>query len=111
MKQPLKILVVDDDHNSCEGLTELLGGEGHAVEACRSGVRALAILKTASYDVLLTDLVMPGMSGLELVRAARRAYPQLRCLVMTGRAPSDEPDIQWIPKPIDFELLLATLAR
>jgi DNA-binding NtrC family response regulator len=111
MTQPLRILVVDDDHNSREGLTELLSDEGHAVEACKAAVRALAALKTESYDVLLTDLIMPGMSGLELVRTARIEHPQLRCFVMTGHAPSEEPDVQWIAKPIDFDQLLASLAR
>lgn len=110
MTQPLRILVVDDDHNSCEGLAELLGDEGHAVEAYRTPTRALTALEAAAYDVLLTDLVMPGMSGLELVRAAQRLCPELRCFVMTGRAPKDEPEIQWIAKPIDFDMLLATLA-
>ncbi len=109
MTQPLKILVVDDDHNSREGLAELLGQAGHAVEACRAGIRALAVLGSEPYDVLLTDLVMPGMSGLELIRTARSTNPQLRCFVMTGHAPTDEPDIQWIAKPIDFDLLLARL--
>ena len=106
-----KILVVDDDHNSCDGLAELLGGEGYVVTACKTPVRALSVLESEPYDVLLTDLVMPGMSGLELARAARDTRPQLRCIVMTGRTPSNEPEIEWVGKPIDFELLLATLAR
>ncbi len=111
MKPPLRIVVVDDDHNSCEGLAELLGDEGYAVVAYKTAARALAALELASYDVLLTDLVMPEMSGFELVRAARSAYPELRCIVMSGRAQSEEPNIEWISKPIDFDLLLAALAR
>jgi CheY-like chemotaxis protein len=105
----MKILVVDDDLNCCEGLSELLGSEGHVVVACRNGKRALAALEAESYDVLLTDLVMPGMSGLELVSSARRAHPQIRCFVMTGHAPRDEPYIHWVAKPIDFDLLLTML--
>jgi DNA-binding NtrC family response regulator len=61
--------------------------------------------------VLLTDLVMPGMSGLELIRAARTTHPSLRCLVMTGHPSSDEPDVEWIAKPIDLDQLLAHLKR
>lgn len=109
MTQPLRIVVVDDDHNSREGLAELLGQAGHVVEACRAGLRALDVLGAGPYDVLLTDLVMPGMTGLELIRTARRTNPQLRCFLMTGHTPTDEPDIQWIAKPIDFDLLLARL--
>ena len=107
----MKILVVDDDRNCCEGLSELLGGEGHIVIACRSGQRALAALEAEAFDVLLTDLVMPGMSGLELVTSARRTHPQIRCFVMTGHAPRDEPFVQWVSKPIDFDLRHETLAR
>lgn len=107
----MRILVVDDDRNCCEGLSELLGGEGHTVMACRNGPRALAALEAESYDVLLTDLIMPGMSGLELIDAARKTHPQLRCLVMSGHTPRDEPYIQWVAKPIDFDQLLAMLTR
>jgi CheY-like chemotaxis protein len=107
----LRILVVDDDANSRDSLSLLLADEGHAVDACRSGTVALARLATSTYDVLLTDLMMPGLSGLELVHAARTSAPAMRCFIMSGHAPSAEAaDIAWLAKPIDIEGLLAALA-
>ena len=106
----LRILLVEDDRNSRECIAELLLGEGHEVAPCAHGDDALARLARASYDVLLTDLVMPGMSGLELTGVARARHPSLRCFIMTGQEPSDVPGVGWIVKPIDFDLLLGSLS-
>ncbi|HET9622939.1 MAG TPA: response regulator [Kofleriaceae bacterium] len=109
---PLRILIVEDDRNSREVLTELLSDEGHTVDACPAAAKALAQLETTTYDVLLTDLVMPGMSGIELVRIGRTSAPHMRCFVMTGLHPvGDDPDVRWIQKPIDFDHLLERLGN
>ena len=106
-----RILVVDDDETSRRALTRLLASEGHVAHACASAAEALAQLPGAHYTVLLTDLVMPEMNGLDLVRAARAIQPELRCLIMSGhaRAEGAPSDVEWVTKPIDIDELLAKL--
>ena len=106
----LRILLVEDDHNTRKCLVELLTDEGHAVDACAQADAALTRLAGAMYDVLVTDLVMPGMTGLELIGAARTRQPSLPCFIMTGQEPQDVPGVAWIIKPIDFHQLLESLA-
>ena len=108
----LRILFVDDDRGTRSALTELLTEEGHFVDACKDGAQALVLLRAASYDVLLTDFIMPGMNGLELVNAAKALREPLRCIVMTGqkRVLGAPPHLTWLEKPIDFEQLLTQLA-
>jgi len=106
-----RILVVDDDETSRRALTRLLGSEGHVAHACESAAEALVALREGQYAVLLTDLVMPDMNGLELVRAARAIHPALRCMIMSGHAPVEgaESEVEWVEKPIDLDRLLETL--
>jgi CheY-like chemotaxis protein len=106
-----RILVVDDDDCTRDVLARLLVAEGHTADTCETGREALERLGAAPYDVLLTDLVMDGMSGLELTSSARALYPDLRCVVMSGhpRAPEASDAVGWVTKPIDIDVLLAAL--
>jgi len=81
-------LVVEDDPTFLGMLSELLDDRGWDVLAARDPHRALAILEERGGDVrlMLTDVVMPGMSGLELVDAVRERHPQVRPLLMSGYA-------------------------
>nr|WP_047166463.1 ATP-binding protein [Sphingomonas sp. Y57] len=82
---PLTILLVEDDPrvqaSTRAGLTEL----GHVVRACASGEEALALLsEDARVDLVLTDVMMPGMTGPELIAAIGRDYPDIAALFVTG---------------------------
>jgi CheY-like chemotaxis protein len=102
-----RVLVVDDDEVTRSAIVGLLSGEGCVVDACEDGEQALARLRSGSYDVLLTDQVMPRMSGIELVASAKVLSSGLRCLVMSGRArPEGATGVVWISKPIDVDALL-----
>ncbi len=109
--QGLRILIVDDDYTTRRVLEELLLDEGFLVASCDCGAAALVLLRASRYDVLLTDLIMPGMSGLELWSAARTLGQPLRCVVMSGHPPLDgvPADVAWVSKPIDVGALLAEL--
>ncbi len=100
-------MVVDDDEGTRKILSALLKSEGHAVHACEAAELALSQLSAAPADMLLTDLVMPGMTGLELVSAARElSCPPRRIVVMSGHAPTEAAnDIAWLRKPIDVDAL------
>ena len=71
--KPLHILVVEDHDDSRTALTWLLNGFGHQVKAVSDADKALVVLSQTKVDVLLTDIMMPGCSGLELVRELKAA--------------------------------------
>jgi CheY-like chemotaxis protein len=83
---PVTILFVDDDAIIAMAAVEMLTGPGHMVIETHSGPKALKILQDGrSVNLLLTDYAMPGMTGLELARAARELQPNLPILIATGR--------------------------
>lgn len=84
-----KILVVDDERSMGEFLTLLLSKDGYRVKATTSGRDALSQLEEEAYNMLITDLRMPEMNGIDLVREARRRYPELGVVVMTAFASLD----------------------
>ena len=112
MPEGRRLLLVDDDASTHIALTALLKSEGYQVDVCSSAAAALEHLRTHTYEFLVTDLVMGGMSGLELIEAARRIDLSLPCYVITGQEPPPEHErghVRWLAKPIDIEVLLAAL--
>jgi response regulator RpfG family c-di-GMP phosphodiesterase len=79
-----RILIVDDDPLICTLLIEGLSREGFECRAAGGGEEALRILGLERFDALISDLRMPGVSGLALLEAARSGYPQLSFLIATG---------------------------
>lgn len=105
----IKILIVDDDSTTVDILSRVLSLEGFDVEGCSNADVALERLSTETYDVLLTDWVMPRTSGRDLIRAAQAHAPKTHCLVMTGHDEalvSRATNAAWIPKPLDIEVLI-----
>jgi PAS domain S-box-containing protein len=80
----LRILVVDDDPGIGRTLEEMLEADGCQVEVAGDGEQALAILAERSFDVVLSDVVMPKMDGYELYLQVRSRYPQTPVLMMTA---------------------------
>ncbi len=81
-----KILVVDDDQSICRNLKEILTDKGHDVEAVNSGFEALKLLDESDFDVVLLDLVMPGMTGMELLSEIRLKKPNTQVVMITAFA-------------------------
>jgi diguanylate cyclase (GGDEF)-like protein len=79
-----RILVVDDERFFQELFREVLAAAGHQVKAVGSGQDALKRLAEEHFDLLLTDVVMPGLEGVALVREARRRDPELEAVAITG---------------------------
>ena len=80
----LEILVVDDDLGICGTLKELLENAGCRVETANDGLEALKLLEAHRFDLLLSDVVMPNMDGLELDLACQESHPELPVLMMTA---------------------------
>jgi len=86
MERQNKVLLVDDDEFALWGMAKVLGGEGYQVVTAASGSEALELLKQDSFDLVLTDLKMPGVDGLEVLRQAKEIAPQAIVLILTGYA-------------------------
>jgi CheY-like chemotaxis protein len=101
------VLVVDDDRDLCEALCELCEDEGFTALAAYDAMEALAISERNAVDVVLSDLNMPIMNGVELYRRiAERDTIPLFVLTSTSR-PRDWPlDRLFLAKPIDFDRLV-----
>ena len=113
-----RILVVDDEANARTALVELLKEEGYAVETAADGFKALPKLDDFAPHVLLTDLKMPGLDGIELMARGKLRDPDLTVIVMTafGAVASAVAAMRsgaadYLPKPLNFEQLVLVLAR
>ena len=80
----LRILVVDDEHDMVATLQDLLEGEGNHVDVAFEGKDALTALEQGLYDLVLTDLAMPGMDGVELLKEVKGHHPDTEVMVITG---------------------------
>ncbi len=85
-KPMLRILIAEDDPNLGEALVSFLREKGHTVDLARHGGEALKLLSQRSYPLILADLVMPEVDGLEVLRAARERNPASLVVIMTGHA-------------------------
>jgi CheY-like chemotaxis protein/DNA-directed RNA polymerase subunit RPC12/RpoP len=83
-KPKIDILVVDDDPALRQLLTLVLSKSGYAVRSAYDGFSALAAIRTAVPDILLSDLYMPGMSGFELLSVVRRRFPMIPVIAMSS---------------------------
>jgi DNA-binding NtrC family response regulator len=115
-----RVLVVEDDAGERDGLGKLVGGMGYAVEAAATGEGALDLIEKCQADVVVTDLVLPGMDGLELLAQLKRAAQPPAVLVVTGHATVDSAveamrrgAYDFVTKPLDavrLEVLLEKAA-
>jgi two-component system response regulator HydG len=79
-----RLLIVDDDPEMREALGQFFSQEGYACEATADGPAALEIVELQTFDAVICDVVMQGMSGLELLDRLRKSHPALPCIVITG---------------------------
>lgn len=84
MQARLKILVIDDDSDMRQTLMDVLQKNGHEVDVAEDGIGALNKLWTYTYDLALTDIMMPGISGLRVMSTARYITQKVDFLVISG---------------------------
>ena len=119
MEEPLRILVVDDEETIRGVLSRVLGQEGYEVTVAESGEEALKSFRKDPYPLVLTDIRMGGMSGMELLEEIRGIHSETQVIIMTSYA-SLETAIQalrsgaydYLIKPFeDLDLVTATVSR
>ena len=86
----MRILVVEDNEALAEGLSKVLKGSGYAVDIVQDGVSADAVIATQSYDLVILDLTLPEMDGLDVLRSMRGRHDTTPVLVLTARGALDE---------------------
>ncbi|MDH4218041.1 MAG: sigma-54 dependent transcriptional regulator [Candidatus Aminicenantes bacterium] len=86
MRKRTKILIVDDESIVRESLSDWLEGVGYEVEVAESGEEALQIIRQKKTKIMLADLVMPGMNGIELMKEAKKIIPTISTVIITAHA-------------------------
>jgi len=112
------ILVVDDEVVVREGVRRILEGDRYNVESCASGRAALDLLQEKDFNMVITDLKMPGMSGLEVLKAIKILQPEIPVIIITGYSTVDTAvdamkngAIDYIAKPFSPDQLREKVAR
>jgi two-component system sensor histidine kinase/response regulator len=113
-----RLLIVDDEAALLRALCETLQTEGYVTQGFVSAKQALAALKPGNYELLLTDLMMPELDGIQLTRAAREIDPDLAVIVMTGNGAIETAvqalqggALDYILKPFKLNVVKQTIAR
>ncbi|MFM0319769.1 response regulator [Paraburkholderia nemoris] len=113
---PARVLLVEDDTDSRDALCDLLGALGLDCTAVGSAEEALRLVPAQRFDVLFTDLTLPGMSGDNLARAVLSRQPDIRVLLVSGYGENAEigdtiPGARMLGKPLDISQLRRELAE
>lgn len=114
----VKILLAEDDDSMRAFLTRAIERAGYEVNAVDRGTAALPLIATGTYDLLLTDIVMPEMDGIELAQRAAALAPGMRVVFITGfaavalsRATSAAPKAKVLSKPFHLRDLVSEIER
>jgi len=107
---PARVLIVDDEQTVAEVMQEFLTAEGYVLTVASSGEHAVKLLPQVRPDVILTDINMPGLSGLEVMRYAKESDPEVCVIVLTGHASTvtaidalRQGAYDYVTKPFDLE--------
>jgi len=118
LKQYGSVLVVDDDPDVLQFTSLLLQKHGYSAVPCSSSGEAMDVLKDKKVDVVLTDIVMPEISGIELLEKMRNLYPETPVILMTGYADTDKAieaikkgAFDFITKPYKADYLVHSIER
>ncbi len=113
-----RILIVDNDEKSCEALKKAFIKEGYLADCTGNAEAALKLLEELSYDVIVSEIVLPGMDGIELMRSVRDKDPSKGFLLMTAHATLDSAlkaikggAVDYLLKPLIYDEVLRSLAN
>ena len=84
MSEKAHVLVVDDDIGICETISDILAARGYQIATAEDGFRAIERVRGSTFDVVLMDVKMPGMNGVETYREMKKIRPRMRVIMMTA---------------------------
>ncbi len=118
MKTLSQILLIDDEAHNREALSLLLTHTGYQVETAVTGEEALQILEKTPFEVVITDLFLPGVSGIDILKSVKEHSPYTNVILITGNASAEsaveamkEGAFDYITKPVNFEKLKILVAK
>jgi two-component system response regulator CpxR len=116
VEAPTKILLVDDEREFVHTLSERLQTRRLDSEVVYDGEQALAVLESEPPDVMVLDLKMPGIDGIEVLRRVKQSHPQIEVIILTGhgsdreeRLASDLGAFAYLKKPVNIDVLAQTM--
>ena len=111
--EQIRILIVDDEEELASTLAERLGLRGFEVETATSGTEALKLARLSDFNVVIADVKMPGIDGLDLMAEIKRDDPELPVILLTGHGSVAEAErgkragaFEYVMKPIDIDALV-----
>lgn len=103
----MRALIVDDEPDVRGAARWMLEASGHQVQEAPDGAAALRLLACGGVDVVLCDLFMPGVDGIEFIRAARERYPSVALVAMSGGWPGRPADLLPVARALGASATLA----
>jgi DNA-binding NtrC family response regulator len=111
-----KVLLVDDEEEFVQSLAERLSMRELGSETAFDGEHALAFVRQEKPDVMVLDLKMPGIDGMEVLRQVKKVYPEIQVIMLTGHGTKQHEDearrlgaFDYMEKPVDIEMLVSSM--
>ena len=112
------LLIVDDEKEICEMLSRNFRMLGYSVKTASNGIEALDLLAKAPVDVVISDIMMPKMNGMEVLRRVKETHPEIKVIMVTGMAQEETQEqamslgaFHYLPKPFDPDLFSQLVQR
>ncbi len=116
--EPFRILVVDDEEELVAALAERLTLRGLEIQIATNGTDALQLVREHDFNVIVADVKMPGIGGLELTAAIKRDNPDLPVILFTGHSCVDDAEqgmqqgaFEYVMKPVDIDALMEKIRK
>ena len=107
---PIHVLIIDDEGQFVDAVVERLRLRGFEANGVTSGHDAMELLRQKSYDVVLLDVKMPGLGGLEVIRKVKEKWPDLQVVMLTGHGSSQDAEkgmelgaFEYVMKPVNID--------
>ena len=116
MSKKIKLLLVDDEENFVNTLAERMNMRDMGSEVAHDGETALEMVKGETPDVMVLDLRMPGIDGVEVLRKVKKAHPQVQVIILTGHGSEQDQEVcmqlgayEYHKKPVDIDRLVKSI--
>jgi len=114
--EKFKVLLVDDEEEFVQSLAERLSMRELGSDTAHNGEQALSFVSRQEPDVMVLDLKMPGIDGMEVLRQVKKAYPAIQVIMLTGHGNKQHEDearrlgaFDYMEKPVDIDMLVSSL--